>query len=320
MKNNSTMTRRHYALFSLLCLLWLPPLWAAPTVVVTSKPLHSLVAGVMDGVGEPHRLLPDGASAHAYSLRPSDMRALYHADIVFWIGPELETFMRKPLAGLSDKTQRIALIDNPQLKILSTRKAGVWDSDAPDHAHAHLSQRDPHLWLDIDNARAMLVQIAQVLSAADPAHQERYQANAQTMQHQLDTLDKDLKTTLQGLSGQPYIVFHDAYQYLERRYALTPLGALTLDPARTPGARRLHALRARIQQSQARCVFGEAQLQPALIDTLLEGSQAHYATLDPMGTGIHEGKHAYFQLMRTLADTLSGCLRAPHTAAPSTAH
>ena len=80
------------------------PAAAAPEVVASVAPIHSLVAAVMAGVGEPKLLVPPGASPHAYSLRPSEARALAGADIVFRVGPGLETFLDKPLAALVEGT------------------------------------------------------------------------------------------------------------------------------------------------------------------------------------------------------------------------
>lgn len=284
------------------------PLSAAPKVVVTIKPLHALVWEVMQGVGEPQRLLPDGASAHGYALRPSELRALHRADIVFWLGDELETFMVKPLAGLGPNTRVVSLIDSPGLTILPVRRAGAWA--AGDHAHAeHGTGRDPHVWLDPQNAAALSTAIAETLARLDPTHASRYARNAQRLRTRLAALDASLALQLKGLRDVPYAVFHDAYQYFEARYGLHPVGALALDPAHKPGARRVSELRARIRESGARCVFGEPRFRPALIDTLTEDTRARYAVLDPMGTDIKQGGQAYFELMQKLADTLSACLR-----------
>ncbi len=288
--------------------LFAAPLGAAPRVVVTIKPLHALVWEVMQGVGEPRRLLPDGASAHSYALRPSELRALHRADIVFWLGDELETFMVKPLTGLDPKTEVVRLIQSRGLTILPVRRAGAWG--AQDHAHAeHGTGEDPHVWLDPHNAMALGSAIAEALARLDPVNAPRYAQNAKMLHARLAALDASLATQLKGLGNKPYVVFHDAYHYFEARYDLHPVGALALDPAHKPGARRVSTLRARIGETGAGCVFGEPRFRPALIETLIEDTKARYAVLDPMGTDIEEGGQAYFQMMQNLADTLSGCLK-----------
>ncbi|MEI2773496.1 MAG: zinc ABC transporter substrate-binding protein [Candidatus Competibacter sp.] len=132
----------------LLGLLWLLPLiaLAEPKVVASIKPVHSLVAGVMQGIGEPRLLVPGGASPHQYSLRPSDARAISEADVVFWIGPELESFASKPLRNTEGKLRAVALLDAPGVVVLPLREGGAWEPhrhDAmADESTAHPVEQD----------------------------------------------------------------------------------------------------------------------------------------------------------------------------------
>ena len=82
------------------------PVAAAEIDVVASiKPVHSLVASVMEGVGEPILLVKGTGSEHSYSLRPSEARALEQAEVVFWVGETMETFLIKPLRGAGRQRQ-----------------------------------------------------------------------------------------------------------------------------------------------------------------------------------------------------------------------
>lgn len=287
----------------------LPALAADPPKVVASiKPLHSLAVAVMDGVGWPGLLLRATASAHTYTLRPSDARAIEQADVLFWIGPDYEAFMAKAMKGLPRKSRVVTMSAAPGVMLLPTREGGVW-AEEDDHDHAHGDgEHDMHLWLDPVNAKAVARAMAATLAEADPANAERYQANAQTLALRLDVLDGDLQTRLAPVAHKPFVVFHDAYQYLERRYGLTAAGSITVTPDRTPGPRRLSDLRRAIAERNASCVFSEPQFTSALVGTVASGTPARAGLLDPLGAAIPEGKDAYFAMMAALADSFVGCL------------
>jgi zinc transport system substrate-binding protein len=293
--------------------------------------VHSLVAGVMEGAGTPHLLVPGGATPHSFALRPSDARRLEQAAAVFWIGPSLETFLERPVAALARKATVVALIDADGVTRLPFREGGPWDAhdddaekaasgkeaapkDGHGHGHGHEHEHahegaDGHAWLDPRNAMAMARAIARTLGQADPANKARYDANAARLVSRLQGLDAALATTLAPAKGRPYIVFHDAYQYFEARYGLTPAGSITVSPEVTPGAKRLAEIRARIKKASAVCVFAEPQFEPKLVRTVIQGTDARTATLDPLGAQLPPGPDAYFRLLQDLANDLRSCLK-----------
>ena len=297
-------------------LIVLPALAAPPPpdVVVTVKPLHSLVSGVMQGVGEPYLLVRGAANPHAFALRPSDAKALSGAELVVWAGPGVETFLEKPLSTLARDAQVLTLVKEPSVRVLPVRKGGAWEAHDHDHAHedrpdAELGS-DGHVWLDPLNAKAITDLIAARLSALDPARAPAYQANAARQKQAIDAVDAELRAALTPLKDRPFIVFHDAYHYLEDRYGLNAAGAITVSPDQPPGAARLSALRERINQAGAVCIFAEPQFEPALVRTLAQGTKARTGVLDPEGANISDGPDLYGQLMRfnlrSLVDCLSG--------------
>ncbi|KPF86703.1 zinc transporter [alpha proteobacterium AAP38] len=297
-------------------LIALPALAAPPPpdVVVTVKPLHSLVSGVMQGVGEPYLLVRGAANPHAFALRPSDAKALSGAELVVWAGPGVETFLEKPLSTLARSAQVLTLVKEPSVRVLPVRKGGAWEAHDHDHAHedrpdAELGS-DGHVWLDPLNAKAITDLIAARLSALDPARAPAYQANAARQKQSIDALDAEMRAALSPLKDRPFIVFHDAYHYLEDRYGLNAAGAITVSPDQPPGAARLSALRERINQAGAVCIFAEPQFEPALVRTLAQGTKARTGVLDPEGANIPDGPNLYGQLMRfnlrSLVDCLSG--------------
>ena len=294
-------------------------------VAASIKPVQALVAGVMQGVGEPALLVPGGASPHDYSLKPSDARTLGQARAIFWIGPDLESFLVKPLANAESTVRSVILMDAPGVTVLPLREGGAWephrqhheygpeakdDSAEPalDAEHDHATGRDAHLWLDPVNAAAMVRRIVAVLSEVDPAHQADYARNGVALTERLDRLNRQLAVELEPVRQQPYIVFHDAYQYFERRYALNAAGSVVLNPEQRPGAKRVAEIRDRIRDRNVRCVFSEPQFQPTLVETIIAGSRARRGVLDPLGAELPAGSDAYFTLLQDLARSLRRCL------------
>lgn len=296
----------------------LPAHAEAPKVVVSIKPIHSLVASVMHGVGEPTLLVRGGASPHSYTMKPSDAKALSAADLVVWVGPELEGFLEKPLQANAPKATRLTLMDLKRLTLLQAREGGAWEPH--DHGHEHHDHKghdhedheelNSHIWLDPANARAIVTATAEALVAKDPADAEAYRTNADRTLQALDALDAELKATLAPLKDKPFVVFHDAYQYFEARYDLSAVGSITVSPDRRPSAKRLSAIRAKIAGLNAACVFSEPQFEPTLVRTVVEGTTAKTGVLDPEGADLPEGETLYPTLMRNLAASLRGCLGA----------
>jgi zinc transport system substrate-binding protein len=289
-----------HVLILLFCLA--TPAFADLKVVVSIKPIHSLVGAVMQNAGTPELLLDGTASPHDYALRPSDARRLQNADLVFWLGPELETFLTKPLKTLSAEKAH-ALLDTPDLVKLPLRDI----EEAHDHAHAEHGEHDPHVWLSPANASILTRAIAKILSERDPAHATVYASNANKLMADLSLLDNELKQSLALLPKTSVVVFHDAYQYFEQAYGLTPATPLSMNPESPPGAKRLKALRQDLQCGKIKCIFSEPQFPTRLIETLTEGLSIKLETLDPLGANINPGPDHYPQMLRALAASWKRC-------------
>ncbi len=318
---------------------------AAPAVVASTKPVHSLVSAVMGEAGNPTLLVKGAASPHNYSLRPSDAAALESADVVFWTGHGMELFLADALDTLATNAQVVELAETDGITLLPVREGGAFEAhshgdddhghdhahddhdhehDHDDHAHEHdhgdhaheehaheehaHDEGDMHFWLDPENARLMVTQIAAVLSEADPDNATTYQANAEAELVRLEDLTAELNETLAPVAGKPFVVFHDAYQYFEARFGLEVAGAVTVSPEAMPGAARIDQLRARVAELGATCVFAEPNFEPAIVRTIVEGTDAKAGVLDPEGASLTEGPDLYPELLRGLATSLVDCL------------
>jgi len=289
-------------------------------VVATIKPVHSLVAAIMQGAGEPHLLIRGSASPHTYTMRPSDSRALQEADAVFWVGPQLETFLVSRLAALDSRARRVTLMDQDGIAVLPAREAGAWDTHHDHQAESvpaghskgettqHVGDRlDPHIWLDPDNGREIARIVAYELGALDPPNRPLYERNGKTVIATIKRADDMIREMLAPVRDIPYFVFHDAYQMFERHYELSAAGSITVSPQRKPGARRLREVREKIRTLGARCLFHEPQFEPKLLNTVVEGSAVRIGVLDPLGVGIPAGPQAYPRLLGNLANSLLEC-------------
>ena len=293
----------------------------APKVVVSIKPIHSLVAAIMQGVGTPDLIVDGAASPHTYALKPSNARSLQEAKVVFWVGPGMEAFLQKPLAALGSNATIVELDDAPGITKLKFREGGAFephdDGDeheaSDDHAHGHNHDHgefDTHLWLDPHNAKALVSEITTSLVAADPANALTYQANQKALNDKLDALDTEIASTLAPVKDKPFIVFHDAYQYFEHRYGVRVSGSITVSPETIPGAQRVAEIHSKVADLGATCVFAEPQFEPKLVNVVLEGTSAKSGTLDPEAATLPQGPDLYFDLMRGIASSLKACLSA----------
>lgn len=312
-------------------------------VVTSIRPLHSLLANVTQGVNTPTNIVPANASPHDYALKPSDAQALQNADLVFWVGEDLESFLAKSITSLPQNAKVIALQDHDDhFHLLPTREVSLESHDHSEEAHNHDDEHDHdthehedehaheeshehddhshdehdhehgdtdlHLWLDVENAKHFVELAAEELSTADPDHAAQYEENAAATLEKLNALDTEIRTQLAGLEAKKFVTFHDAYQYFEAQYGLTNAGTVTLSPEIKPGAKRLSELKVHLKEDQITCIFAEPQFDAKLVDLAVEGTEVKQAVLDPLGADLEDGAELYFNLIRTMGNNFAECL------------
>ncbi len=281
-------------------------------VVATIKPVHSLVAGVMVGTGEPKLIIRGATSPHTFSLRPSDARNIQNAEVIFMIGDALETSLAGSIDTLSRDASVVRLADTEGLIRLPLREGATFETRDHESEHEHEAHEedsfDMHVWLDPLNARTMVSAIAETLSAADADNAATYAANAETMIARLDTLVDQVNSEVGGLRDRPFIVFHEAYHYLEDRFGLIAAGAASVSPDRPPGARRISELRTKVSELGVVCVLAEPQFDPRIASVIIEGTSAQLGTVDPLGASLDSGRELYFTLLHDMAASFAACL------------
>ncbi|PKQ82667.1 zinc ABC transporter substrate-binding protein [Aeromonas sobria] len=312
---------RIIALFTALLAVSLPV--RALEVLTTIKPLGFIAAAITDGVSEPKVLLPTGASPHDFSLRPSDIRSINSADLVVWVGPELEGFMAKPLAN-HPHTLTLTQVEGMALFNYATQDShDSHDHDAHDHDHAahehgdhdhdegheghHHQGVDPHIWLGPTQAKVIAKAIASELGKLDPANQARYDANLAAFDAKVDAKDKVIAGQMKAVNQKGYFVFHEAYGYWERHYGMSSKGHFTVSPERRPGAKTLVDIRKALEEKQASCIYAEPQFSPAVIESVARNTGAKVLLLDEVGEQVPLGPDGYPQFMQQLADAFAQC-------------
>ncbi|WP_420793367.1 zinc ABC transporter substrate-binding protein [Pseudomonas rubra] len=277
-------------------------------VLTSIKPLQQIAAAVQDGVGTPEVLLPPGASPHHYALRPSDVRRVGDVELLYWIGPDMEGFLPRVLKSRSKPS--IAVQDLPGLQLRHFGEdSHSHDEDHDDHDHDHRpGSLDAHLWLSSVNARVIAAKMAADLSTADPVNAARYQSNLNAFGERMDALDARLKQRMAGISGKPFFVFHEAFDYFEAAYGLKHTGVFSVAAEVQPGAQHVAAMRKRLQEVGKTCVFSEPPLRPRLAETLTAGLPVTLAELDALGGTAPASARGYEQLLEKLGNDLAGCL------------
>ncbi len=269
-------------------------------ILVSIKPLHSLISNITDGISEPGLLLSQQQSAHHFQLRPSQKRMLNQADIFFYSSNTIEGFV-PALKSTTENLRFIQLADTPGIKTLLAR-------NMLKHSRPH-SDIDGHAWLSISNAMLFSRFATDILSQQAPQHASHYQKNLNILLLKLKKLRKDNAVMLKSVQNRPFIVYHDAYQYFELENNLLRSHFVTSNPEHSPGIKRVKELRALISTENIGCIFYEPPNIPPLLNTLSEGMKLKLAPLNPTGSQISAGKQHYFKLMQQTAATLYNCLK-----------
>ena len=302
---------------------------AETKVIASIKPLHSLVSYVMDGVGTPGILVDGSSSPHTFQLKPSHATMLQEADIVFWIGEDLESFLETPLESIAANSRHITLMESDEIELLKFREKHIFgghddhddhgdehdehDEHADEHGdehddhhdgHAH-GEHDIHFWLDPEIAKTIVKIVTRELSELDPTNASTYKSNSTKALNEINQLISDAKSKIN--KDAKYVVFHDAYQYFEKRFGVEVIGALTVNPEVLPGAKQLAEIREVIEHENVNCLFSEPQFNPSIAETIAKDTGVKAAVLDPLGAELEPGKDLYFDLIGDIASSFESC-------------
>ena len=279
-----------------------------PRVLVSIKPLHSLIMHITEGAAQTELLLTQQQSPHHFQLRPSQQRMINRADILFYSSDNIEGFVPK-LKSTNPRLQFVELSTIHNITKLHNRGLHSHDEE-PKAEHGNHSDEniDGHIWLSIKNARIIGQFVAKKMIEIDPLNSSIYQNNLQSLHTQLSELNKNNSLLLDKIKDQPFLLYHDAYQYFENENKLTGAHFVTTSTEHSPGIKRIKDLKHLIDTENIQCVFYEPPNIPPLLNTLLEKKSVRLLPIDPAGTQIASGKTHYFELMSQTAKKIHGCL------------
>ncbi|MDA7747025.1 zinc ABC transporter substrate-binding protein [Psychromonas sp.] len=167
---------------------------------------------------------------------------------------------------------------------------------------------DPHAWLDPQNAKVWIVAIQETLSKQDPANKAVYQSNANKALAKLDTLIASTDKSIDALGKVNFVVFHDAYQYFEKRFDIIASGSISLSDAQDPSPARIKEVKNTVEKLSVTCVFTEPQFNPGMVNSVFEGTQVSaIAVMDPLGVDIPLGVGHYNALIENMVLSLQTC-------------
>ncbi len=280
---------------------------AEKRIVASIKPLHSIIMNVIDNE-EVDLLLDGNISPHDYHLKPSDMKKLTNADVIFYIDDDsIETFLHRGLNAT--KAKKVSIISNNKINFLPIREGGIWEEEIAEDGHEHShGEFDAHVWLSPKNAIKITKQIVKELSNINPSKKNIYKKNALIFINKIKETTKNVDIELQSIRSESYIVFHDAYQYFEKDFKLNPAGSISLNPEISPTPKRIKEIKSKILKESIKCVFKEPQFPSKIVQTIINDTNAKEGLLDPLGTDLEPGRELYIDLINSLSINLKECL------------
>ena len=320
-KSNKIKIFFKYLILSIIPISFITGVNAEIKVVTTIQPLHSLISNVMGNKGKLDLILEGTASPHSFTLKPSHAKMLENADAIFWIDKDLESFLEKPLKSIPKKAKVIHLMDISGLEIHKFREKNIYgghddhdkhghkedkhdDHDKHGHAHAH-GEFDVHIWLDPNNAKVIVKEVANQLATLDSKNSDFYKENSKKTINKLDNLINKIDKSINKKAS--FVTFHDAYQYFEKRFGVEALGALTINTDIQPGAKQIEEIQHLVEDKNIKCIFSEPQFNPKLINMIAKSSGAKTGILDPLGSSYKPGNDLYFNLINDLYENLNKC-------------
>jgi len=276
-----------------------PTLAAPPKVVTSIKPVQALVKMVMGSLGNPDLVIPATASPHMFSLKPSQATMLENAEVVFWIGPGLETTLIGPLDKLAGKAQVVELLQTPGLRLIRF-------DETDDHGHGNV---DPHVWLAPSNARKMVSHIADIMSEVDPANADAYAKNAKKARQRITILSRKTMDFVVEMRYTPYLVQHDGFGYLALEFGFNEVGHIQTTPGREPGAKHVAEIIELIKSKNVKCLLHEPQFAPKLAERLNAETRIAIREVDPMGIHLSLSDTTYVRIIQGIIVSMETCLQ-----------
>ncbi|WP_419799250.1 MAG: metal ABC transporter solute-binding protein, Zn/Mn family [Terasakiella sp.] len=260
-------------------------------VIATIKPIHSLLSSLMKDVGTPVLLIKDKVPLN-YVPSETDLQKLKKADLVVWMGPELEQSLS---TSLSNSKNAFEMLSYSDFKILPQR-----NND---------KRRDPYMWLDVRNAEVMVDALYDNLVNIDPKHEKTYTENRRAMKREIAALDRKFEFGFRSIAAGQSWLYHDTQQYFEQSYAFKVRDILATNAGDEADMANMLTLRAKLNDMGPVCFFTEEGLTDKNLSFALDGSDTKVATLKSYGLSFKTGPGLYQEMMQYNFDTIANCFK-----------
>ncbi|NWN91576.1 zinc ABC transporter solute-binding protein [Marinobacter adhaerens] len=278
-------------------------IYAETPILASIKPVELLVRAIATENMNTSTLVPPGSSPHNYALTPSKRRALERADVIFWVGPDMETFLTRLLTGEEFGERSVALMQSETA--LSAPEEHTGDHR---HDHHHDSEDDPHIWVDPDMALSMAETIRDTLASQDGADKAALDRNLEAFRAAVARKEAQIRKQLEPLKNVSLFAYHSALTRFAAHYNLNVAGVLTLNPDRSPGARHIAGVQNSLRQANHPCLLTEPQFNRQWWRSITEGLNVTFSTWDPLATDIEVTANGYADFQQSIADAVLTCL------------
>jgi len=280
-------------------------------IVTTLFPLYDFARSIGGDKAEVTLLLPPGIEAHAFEPRPEDAVKTAKAGLFIYTNKFMEPWAEKFVSGLGSSHPVVVDASTG----ITLQPAGAHRHEHDHHHHGNHGHRqakpgyDPHIWLDLDNARSMVNTIAQAMAAKDPANSAFYSANAAAFQQTLAQLDADYKARLTSCKTRTLLHGgHYAFGYLAKRYGLVYESAISVNADAEPTPARMIELIKQVKKSGVRYIFSEEMVSPRLTEAIARESGVQVLSLHNLhnvGKDDLQAGVGYLALMRKNLEALT---------------
>lgn len=279
-------------------------------IVTTIKPLHGIISGVTKEVIEPEMLLQKFDSPHHYNLKPSDVKKIARADLIFIVHKEFETFLKPVIENVKKPNTKLIQLGNIEgITLLKNRDNYLLKEEDHHHNHDHdHGNTDYHIWLDPNNTIIMVEKIRDILMDLDPSNALKYSENSKIFIQDIINLDAFIASEFANIEKKPYIVYHDAYQYFEKKYGLHSLGYISVSHEPALSAKKLIKIRKVIYNNNINCLFVEPGFPKNLATLITQDTNLKTITLDPEWGESYANVNDYISLMHDITYNINTCL------------
>lgn len=187
-----------------------------PKIICTLFPQYDFARQLYEDQADVTMLLKPGMESHMYDPTPDDMTKIANADVFIYTGDEMEPWAAEIVESLDESVKVVDLSKYVTLEAEAEHEHehGILEAE---HEHSY----DPHYWLNLENAEAMVRAVASLSEELRIPKPDRVRENAEQYIKSLDTLDREFFDTVKNAEGKG-IVFAGrfAYGYFVERYGL----------------------------------------------------------------------------------------------------